>query len=272
MKKLLRTILASILAVATLFCFTACNGDGGDGELTGDLKKIKDAGKIVVGITDYEPMDYKLPGSNEWIGFDAELAEMFAASLGVTCEFFEIADWGAKAIELQSNSFDLIWNGMTATDELGQQIDLSVPYAKNAQVLVMKKDATAPSLDAVKDLTIAVESGSAGNKVAANEIKVTNLFERESQMAALLEVVSGDSQGALIDLTMAESVVGKNQFADLKIVEGISYGDEVFSVGLRKGSNLTAKINEFLKAKYADGTMTKLLEKYAVSINVDALK
>lgn len=271
MKKLLKTLIASILAVATLFCFTACNGDGGNGELTGDLKKIKDAGKIVVGITDYAPMDYK-DANGKWIGFDAELAEMFAASLGVTCEFFEIADWDAKALELQSNSFDLIWNGMTATDELAQQIDLSVPYAKNAQVLIMKKDATAPSLDAVKDLTIAVEKGSAGNKVAANEIKVTTLNEVSSQMAALLEVVAGASQGAIIDVTMADSVIGKNQFADLKVVEGISYGAEVFSVGLRKGSNLTAKLNEFLKAKYADGTMTRLLEKYEVSINVDALK
>ena len=71
---------------------------------------------------------------------------------------------------------------------------------------------------------------------------------------------------------MAESVVGNGDYADFKIAEGISYGAEVFSVGLRKGSDLTEKLNAFLKAKYADGTMTELLKKYQVSLNVDALK
>ncbi len=269
MKKFLSTLVAALLIVASLFTFTACGGDD-SGDLSGDLKKVKDAGKIVVGITDYAPMDYQ-DENGKWIGFDAELAEMFAKELGVTCEFFEIADWGAKAVELQANSFDLIWNGMTASDELAAVIDLSIPYAKNAQVLIINKNATAPALNAVKDLSIAVESGSAGNTVASDEINVTNLNEVSSQMAALMEVASGASQGAIIDLTMAESVVGKGQFADLKIAEGISYGDEVFSVGLRKGSNLTEKLNAFLKAKYADGTMTALLAKYQVSLNTAAL-
>ena len=264
MKKLLTSIIAAMLAVATLFMFTGC-------QKVDDLKKVQDAGKIIVGITDYAPMDYQ-DENGKWIGFDAELAEMFAAELGVTCEFFEIADWGAKAVELQANQFDLIWNGMTATDKLAKEIDLSVAYAKNAQVLVINKNATVPAKADVKNMTISVESGSAGNTVAAEEIGVTNLNEAASQMAALMEVAAGTSQGALIDLTMAESVIGKGQFADLKIADGISYGEEVFAVGLRKNSNLTAKLNKFLKEKYADGTMTALLEKYQVSLNADALK
>ena len=137
MKKLITKILATALAIATLFTFTGC-------AKVADLKKVQDAGKIVVGITDYAPMDYQ-DENGKWIGFDAELAEMFAAELGVPCEFFEIADWGAMATELQANQFDLIWNGMTATEELGKQIDLSIPYAKNAQVLIINKNATAPA-------------------------------------------------------------------------------------------------------------------------------
>lgn len=263
MKKLLKTLVATLLAVVSLFTFTACGK-------VADEKAIKEAGKIVVGITDYAPMDYQ-DENGKWIGFDAELAEMFAESLGVTCEFFEIADWGAKATELMGNQFDLIWNGMTATEELGKQIDLSIPYAKNAQVLIVKKGTTV-SKDDVKNMAIAVESGSAGEKVAKNEIKVTTVNAVASQLAALMEVKAGTSDGALIDLTMAESVVGKNDFANLEIASGISYGDEVFSVGLRKNSDLTEKLNKFLKDKYADGTMTALLAKYQVSLNVDALK
>ena len=262
MKKLITKILATALAIATLFTFTGC-------AKVADLKKVQDAGKLVVGITDYEPMDYQ-DENGKWIGFDAELAEMFAAELGVECEFVEI-DWDAKTIELASGQFDLIWNGMTASDKLAKEIDLSIPYAKNAQVLIMKKDATAPAKADVKNLTIAVEKGSAGASVA-NEIGITNIVEADKQLMALAELKSGEVQGALIDLTMAESVVGKGNFDDLKIVDGISYGEEVFSVGLRKNSDLTSKLNKFLKDKYADGTMTELLTKYQVSLNVDALK
>jgi polar amino acid transport system substrate-binding protein len=195
---------------------------------------------------------------------------MFADELGVECEFIEI-NWDTKVAELKSKQFDLIWNGMTASDELAKQIDLSIAYAKNAQVLVVKKDFNIASKDAVKSTTIAVEKGSAGNKTATAE-GVTTINEADSQLAALLEVNAGTSQAAMIDLTMAESVVGKNQFADLKIVEGIAYGEEVFAVGLRKNSDLTETLNKFLKDKYADGTMASLLEKYAVSLNEDALK
>jgi polar amino acid transport system substrate-binding protein len=89
---------------------------------------------------------------------------------------------------------------------------------------------------------------------------------------ALNEVLAGTSDVAIIDITMAQSVVGKGSYSELEILEGASYGDEIFAVGLRKGSDLKAKLDEFLKAKYADGTMTKLAEKYSVGLNTDALK
>lgn len=268
MKKLLKTLIASILAVATIFCFTACNGDG-SGDLTGDLKAVKDAGKIIVGITDYEPMDYK-DENGKWIGFDAELAEMFAASLGVKCEFYEIVDWDNKVLEINSNSIDVIWNGMTASEKLGKEIDFSVSYSKNAQVAVVAKGSSITTKEQIKTAQVAVENGSAGANVAAEE-QMANVNKPGNQKQALIEVKSGNSEVAIIDITMAQSIVGVGEFADLQIVPNVSYGDEIFAVGLRKGSNLTEKLNEFLKAKYADGTMTALAQKYKVGLNTDAL-
>ena len=87
----------------------------------------------------------------------------------------------------------------------------------------------------------------------------------------MIEVMSGNSDVAIIDLTMAQSLVGKGDFANLKIVEGVSYGDEIFAVGLRKGSDLKADLDAFLKAQYANGTITALAEKYGVGINTEAL-
>lgn len=262
MKKLITKIAAIALAVVSLFAFTACNE-------TSDLQKVKDANKLVVGVTIYEPMDYIDAESGEWTGFDAELAEMFAEELGVNCQIV-IITWAQKVAELDSKQIDLVWNGMTASDELGQQIDFSVSYAKNAQVAVVKNNSTIATKEQVKAAEIAVEAGSAGATVAA-EIEASNVNKVTAQVDALNEVAAGTSDVAIIDITMAQSVVGKGTYADLKIVSGVSYGDEIFAVGLRKGSDLKVELDKFLKAKYADGTMAELAAKYSVGLNTEAL-
>ena len=128
MKKFISLILTAIILCTLLI---SC-GSG-----SSDVQAVKDAGKIVVGVTVYPPMDY-LDDNNEWTGFDAELAQQFAETLGVNCQIV-IIKWDNKAVELNSNQIDLIWNGMTASDELGEKIDFSVSYAKNARVAVVKK-------------------------------------------------------------------------------------------------------------------------------------
>ena len=264
MKKLVTLIL---MASLLLCCFASCGGTTADG----DLEKVKANGKLVVGVTIYEPMDYIDSETGEWTGFDAELAKMFAESLGVNCQLV-IIDWNNKVAELNANQIDLIWNGMTASDELGKQIDFSVSYSKNAQVAVAKKG-SGITKDTVATSTIAVENGSAGETVARETIGATNITEKsDGQVGALAEILAGTSQVAIIDITMAQNVIGKGAYADLEIVDGASYGDELFAVGLRQGSNLKVELDAFLKAKYADGTLKALAEKYNVALNIEALK
>lgn len=231
-----------------------------------DIERVNNAGKIVVGITDYEPMDFK-DEDGKWIGFDAELAEQFAKELGVECVFIEI-EWKNKVTEIKSGEIDLIWNGMTASDELGKQIDFSTAYAKNAQVVVVKKGSTITK-DDLAELSIAVETGSAGATVADETINPKKVNKVKKQLDALNEVLAGTSDAAVIDLTMAQSKLGKGNFKDLQLVDGAQFNDEVFSVGLRKGSDLKALLDEFLAEKYEDGTMKALSEKYddAIVIN-----
>ena len=262
MKKTLALILAIATLLGCMFAFTSCGKKS-------DLEAVKEAGKLVVGVTVYPPMDY-LDDNGEWTGFDAELAKQFADSLGVNCQIV-IITWGNKVAELNSRQIDLVWNGMTASDELGEQIDFSVSYAKNAQVAVVKKGSSVTAAT-VKDSTIAVEGGSAGATVAEKTIKAAKINKVTAQVDALGEVLSGASQVAIVDITMAQSIVGKGTYADLEVLSGASYGDEIFAVGLRQGSDLKAELDAFLKAKYADGTMTKLAEKYSVGLNTEALK
>ena len=260
MKRLFALILTFVMVCAL---FTSCAGGT-------DLERVKKADKLVVGVTVYPPMDYIDEETGEWIGFDAELAQMFAESLGVNCQIV-IITWSQKVAELDSKQIDLVWNGMTASDDLGKQIDFSVSYAKNAQVAVVKKGSTLTK-DGVKDAQIAVEGGSAGATVAEETIKGTKINKVTAQVDALNEVLAGTSDVAIVDITMAQSIVGKGTYEGLEVLEGASYGEEVFAVGLRKGSDLKAKLDQFLKDKYADGTLAALAEKYSVGLNEDALK
>ena len=233
-------------------------------ELTGDLALIADNGKIVIGITDYAPMDYK-DENGEWTGFDAELARLFAEELGVECEFFVIADWGKKFMELDTNSIDAVWNGMTITDEAKANASVSDPYVINAQVVVMKADKIEQYADveSMKDLTFAVEEGSAGQSVA--EEAGLKTVSKQDQAGALMEVAAGAADACVIDITMANAMTGEGtDYADL--AKGISLSEEEYGVAFRKDSNLTEKLNDFLAQLKEDGTLQALAEKYELTL------
>lgn len=173
-----------------------------------DYANIKAKGKLVIGITDYKPMDYK--GDNgEWIGFDAEYAQAVCKELGVTAEFKEI-DWDNKLISLAAGEIDCIWNGMTITDAIEAAADCTVPYMKNTQVAVIHKD----NAEKFKDLaslagaTLAAEGGSAGEKVIKdNADLVGGLKSVTGQTDAILEVIAGASDAAIVDLTLAKALI-----------------------------------------------------------------
>ena len=258
MKKMIALLLVLVLALSLL---TACGGSASKS----DLKAIKDNGKIVVGITDYAPMDYK-DENGEWTGFDAEFARLFAKELGVDCEFFVISDWGKKFLELETKQIDAVWNGMTITEEAQLNASVSDPYVINAQVLVMKADAVAnyPDAASIVDLAVAVENGSAGQS-AAEEAGVKNIVLVQDQGAALMEVAAGTSDACVIDITMANAMTGEGtSYADL--TSGISLTSEEYGVAFRKESDLTAKFNEFMDKIAADGTLQALADKYSLTL------
>ena len=103
----------------------------------GDVAYIQNKGTLIVGITDFAPMDYQ-DDNGEWIGFDADMAKIVAEELGVTIEFIEI-DWDRKTMELDSKSIDVVWNGMTLTDAVMAAMECSNAYCNNAQVVIVKQ-------------------------------------------------------------------------------------------------------------------------------------
>ena len=259
MKKMFAMMLVIILALS---CLTACGSSD-----TSDLKYIQDKGTMIVGITDYAPMDYK-DENGEWTGFDAEFAQLVCKELGVDCEFFVLADWGKKFYELETKNIDAIWNGMTITEEVQLSTNCSDPYVVNAQVLVMKADVVGNYADvaSLAGLTFAVENGSAGqDAVVAAGIPEDQIIAVQDQAAALMEVAAGTSDACVIDITMANAMTGEGtSYADL--AAGISLTSEEYGIGFRKESDVTAKVNELMAKWKEDGTLQALADKYSLTL------
>ena len=226
-----------------------------------DLAYVKEKGVLVVGITDFAPMDYKNE-DGEWIGFDADMAKGFAEKPGVEVEFVEI-DWDNKILELDGKTIDCVWNGMTLTDEVKAAMDCSNAYCNNAQIVIVPADKaddyqTAESLEG---LAFAVEAGSAG------EAAVTDLgldcTPVKAQSDALMEVAAGTSDAAVIDSLMAAAMVGEGTgYADLTYTVGLT--TEEYGVGFRIGSDLVAELNAYFVEAYADGSMQECAANYGV--------
>lgn len=245
---------------------TTTTDDGAQGTTAGtstDSAYVKSNGKLVIGITEFAPMDFQKEGSTEWVGFDADLAKAFAAELGVEAEFVVI-NWNNKEFELNSKSIDCVWNGMTLTDGVKAAMETSNAYCKNAQVVVLPKDKAAnySSVEDLKDLSFAAEGGSAGEEILTT--LGYNVTPVTAQSDAIKEVAAGTSDAAVIDLLMAGAMIGENtSYSNLTF--SFELTSEEYGVGFRKGSDLAQKLNDFFVKVYADGTMAKLAEQYSIS-------
>lgn len=253
----MKKLIAAILAVSTVLLCCACGK-----KTDSDLKYVQDKGTLIVGVTDYEPMDYKNE-NGDWTGFDAEFARAVGAKLGVDVQFVEI-DWDNKFFELDSKAIDCIWNGMTITDEVKLNASVSNAYVTNAQTMVTTQENSGnDSVELAQSLTMAVEAGSAG-EAAAKDLGFT-CIPVQSQSAALMEVAAGTADACIIDITMANAMTGEGtSYPDLVI--SMVMNSEEYGIGFRKDSDLTAKVNDIMKDLMADGTLDALAQKYSLTL------
>ena len=266
MKKLLYLLLVLTMVLALVAC-----GNSGDKDAAGntqdesDLAYVKGKGKMIIGYTDYAPMNYTDEDGN-FTGFDTELAILACEKLGVEPEFVEI-NWDTKEVELNAKSIDCIWNGLTIDDKRKQTMEITKPYVKNAQVVVMKEDADYEDTSSLIGKTVAAEQGSAGeDTIEADEnLKQATYVPKTLQTEALMEVKAGTADAAVLDLTLANTMTGEGtNFEDVTIVDYL--GEEDYGVAFRKGSDICAEVNKIFDELVADGTMAKLAEKYGLEL------
>ncbi len=257
MKKILSLVLAIVMVASMAISFTSCKKDS-------DWEKVEEKGYFVCGITVYKPMNY-FDDDGNLVGFDTEFAQAVAEELGVEVKF-QVINWGSKYLELESGSIDAIWNGFTYGNEADgtsrtEYVDFSYAYLNNSQCIVTAKNSgIATQADFAGKRGVA-EGGSAGEAVA-KELS-TQYTAVAAQTNALMEVLSGTADFAVIDVLMANAYVGKEDYANLEINTAYEPEGEVYAIGFRKGSDLTAKVNEAIAKLSAEGKLNEIAEKYA---------
>ena len=192
----------------------------------------------------------------------SEAGQFFVSTDGGKAEFVEI-DWDNKIMELDGKTIDCVWNGMTLTDEVTSSMACSDAYCNNAQVVIVPKDKADKyqTVDSIKELTFAVEAGSAGEDQA--KALGLNYTAVKAQADALMEVAAGTSDAAIIDSLMAAAMVGEGTGYD-KLTYTVGLNSEEYGVGFRKDSDLVAELNKFFADSKADGSMEKCAETYKV--------
>ena len=231
-----------------------------------DWSSIQEKGSIVIGITEYAPMNYK-DEDGTLIGFDTEFAEKACEKLGLTPEFIVI-NWETKEMELKSNNIDCIWNGLTVTEDRRENMAFTDSYLTNRQVVVISAENADKYTDAasLKDATVVAESGSAGESAIALGLTDANYIAVDSQANALLEVKAGTADAAVIDYSMAKSMTGEGtDYTDLQIVSAIDMQPEEYAIGFRLDSTAVEKFNEVIATFESDGTFSALAEKYDIA-------
>lgn len=276
----LKRIASAFLAGALALSLAACGGSAStsaaasaSGSAAGstssaagsDLDYIKGKGKMVIGYTVYEPMNYTDADGN-FTGFDTELATAVCAKLGVEPEFVEI-NWDTKVVELDAKSIDCIWNGMTLTDDIMANTACTKAYAKNAQVVVMKADADYSSTADLVGKTIVAEAGSAGESAISEDesLSQADYVSKSVQTDCLMEVAAGTADAAVLDLTLATAMIGEGtDYANLAIKDELNA--EEYGVAFRKGSDASDAVNAAFDELKADDTMQALADKYSLTL------
>ena len=278
MKRLVSAFLAGAMALSLAACggaaststvaSSAASGSAAASAAetaASDLDYIKEKGKMVIGYTVYEPMNYTDADGN-FTGFDTELATAVCEKLGVEPEFVEI-NWDTKVVELDAKSIDCIWNGMTLTDDIMANTATTKAYAKNAQVVVVKEGTDYSSTADLVGKTVVAEAGSAGEAAIEGDENLVqaDYVSKSVQTDCLMEVAAGTADAAVLDLTLANAMIGEGtDYASLKIVDELNA--EEYGVAFRKGSDAAAAVDTAFDELKADGTMQALAEKYELAL------
>ncbi len=244
MKKIL-TVCLCVVMLCGIFLFSGC---------------AKDANTLVLGLdATFAPMGFK-DDNNEIVGFDIDVAREVCKRIGMTLECKEII-WDQNLIELNNNSIDCVWNGMSINEDRERDMLLTPAYMNNRMVFAVKTDSDIQTVDQLTGKKIAVQNGSEGEKALdASGMEYEKVGHADYAMA-YNELELGLVDAVLVDEVAVQYMI-KSQNKDFRVL-GEALGDDLYVIGFRKGdTELKDKVWNAIKEMKEDGTLKEISEKW----------
>ncbi|MFW6280427.1 MAG: amino acid ABC transporter substrate-binding protein [Halanaerobium sp.] len=256
MRNIFLSILVLILVGLLVFAGTAAADDS--------LKEIEEKGKIVVGLDDsFPPMGFR-DESGEIVGFDIDLAKEAAERLGVEVEF-KAVDWDGVILSLRNGSIDVIWNGLTITEERDERIDFTQPYLANTQSIIVQADSDIETKEDLADKVVGIQLGSSSVSAVESEPEVLDSFKElrkfSNNTEALLDLQTGRVHAVVVDVIVGRYYMTQRE-GQFRVLDD-DFGSEEYGVGVRDGEDsFRNALNEALDEMIEDGTAAEISEKW----------
>lgn len=257
-KRLLSVVLLVVLLTSL---FTACSSQKSEDK---SLEEMKAKGKMVLGLDDaFPPMGFK-DDTGEIIGFDIDLAKEAAKRLGVELEIKPCV-WDNIIMDLNNKNIDIIWNGMTVTDERKEKINFTSSYMKNHQIIIVTGDSAIATKADLEGKVVGLQMGSSSDKALKADKKTLDTLKEvkkfDDNVTALLDLKNGGIDAVVVDEIVGRYYLSKKP-GEYKILEE-NFGEEEYAVGYRKedesfGKELTRILDEMKK----DGTASEISKKW----------
>ena len=255
-------IILSISIAAIILIAVGCS-EKSSGE-DNSLQKIKDAGKLVLGLDDtFAPMGFR-DDSGEIVGFDIDLAKEVASRMGVELEIKPI-DWSSSILSLNKGDIDVLWNGVTINESRKEQINFSKPYLNNRLIIVKPKDRN--DINSKEDLAgkvLGVQVGSNDEALQSDPIskKAKEIRKYDVNVNAFLDLMAKRIDAVIIDEVAAQYYISEEK-ADFVVVENSPLTEEFYGIGFRKtDGQLLTEVDKILDEMKADGKAAEISQKW----------
>lgn len=282
--KLFKQVIVLSTAVVMSIGLVGCGGEAETTEVMADTEAAEatevtadteateaastlDKDTLIVGLDDtFAPMGFK-DESGEIVGFDIDLAKAMGEKLGKAIEFQSI-DWTMKETELNAGNIDFIWNGYSISDERKEQVDFSVPYLKNRQIIITLADSDINAKADLAGKTVAAQTGSTAVDAIESEPDVMATFKDgkpvtyESNNDVLMDLEAGRVDAAVADEIIVRYYMSKKGEEKFKVLDE-DFGEEEYGVGMRKGdAKMVDAFNKAYNELKAEGKLAEISTKW----------